>query len=94
MTAFLQEVAKAMLAQHGKDLREVAVVLPSQRAGLYLRKWLAEEAGVPLWGPEIFTVGTFMERLSGLRTLPPEELLLETYEAWREVEKEKAQPVG
>ncbi|MEO8733202.1 MAG: hypothetical protein ABI373_02615, partial [Flavobacteriales bacterium] len=94
MTAFLQEVARVMLAEHGKDLREVTVVLPSQRAGLYLRKWLAEEAGAPLWGPEIFTVGTFMERLSGLRSLPPEELLLEAYEAYREVEKEKARPIG
>ena len=81
-----------MLAEHGKDLREIAVVLPSQRAGLYLRKWLAEEAGAPLWGPEIFTVGTFMEWLSGLRSLPPEVLLLEAYEAYREVEK--AQSIG
>lgn len=94
MTAFLQEVAKAMLVEHGRDLREVAVVLPSQRAGSYLRKWLAEAAGGPLWGPEVFTVGTFMERISGLRPLPPEELLLEAYEAYREVEREKAQPLG
>jgi hypothetical protein len=94
MTAFLQEVAKAIVARHGKELREVAVVLPSRRAGLYLRKWLAQEAHAPLWGPEVFTMGTFMERLSDLRPLPPEELLLEAYEAYREVEMGKAQPVG
>ena len=94
MTAFLQQVAKALLAEHGAALRDVAVVLPSQRAGLYLRKWVSEEAGQPLWSPQIFTIGTFMEELSGLRPLAPEELLFEGYEAYRMVEGEKAQTFG
>ena len=94
MTAFLQQVAKAMLAEHGAALRDVAVVLPSQRAGLYLRKWIAEEAGKPLWSPQIFTISTFMEELSGLRPLAPEELLFEGYEAYREVEGENAEAFG
>lgn len=94
MTAFLQQVAKAMLAEHGPALRDVAVVLPSQRAGLYLRKWVSEEAGQPLWSPQIFTISTFMEGLSGLRPLAPEELLFEAYEAYRNVEGEKVQELG
>lgn len=49
MTSFLQQVARKLIAEHGTALGDVAVVLPSQRAGLYLRKWLAEEAGAPLW---------------------------------------------
>lgn len=94
MTAFLHEVAKAMLAEHGPVLRDVAVVLPSQRAGLFLRKWVSQEAGQPLWSPRIFTIGTFMEELSGLRPLAPEELLFEGYEAYRAVEGGKAQELG
>lgn len=94
MTAFLQQVAKALLAEHGLALRDVAVVLPSQRAGLYLRKWVSEEAGQPLWSPQIFTMGTFMEELSGLRPLAAEELLFEGYEAYRKVEGEKAQALS
>lgn len=94
MTAFLQQVARAILAEHGAALRDVAVVLPSQRAGLYLRKWIAEEAGKPLWSPQVFTIGTFMEELSGLRSLPPEELLFEGYEAYRNVEGARAAPFG
>lgn len=88
---FLRQVAKALLAAHGSDLKEVAVVLPSQRAGLYLRKWLAEEAGRPLWSPQVFTLATFMEELSGLRPLATEELLFEGYAAYRIVEGGKAQ---
>lgn len=94
MTAFLKQVAQALVAEHGSALRDVAVVLPSQRAGLYLRKWISEEAGKPLWSPLIFTIGTFMEELSGLRPLAQEELLFEGYEAYRKVEGPKAQELG
>jgi ATP-dependent helicase/nuclease subunit B len=94
MTSFLQQVARKLIAEHGTALGDVAVVLPSQRAGLYLRKWLAEEAGAPLWSPQIFTIGSFMEAWSGLRALPSEELLFEGYEAYRSVEGANAQPFG
>lgn len=92
MGTFLRQVARALLAEHGDGLRQVAVVLPSQRAGLYLRKELAAEAGKALWSPQVFTLATFMEQLSGLRPLPPEELLFEGYEAYREAEGPRARP--
>lgn len=91
---FLQQVARAMLQMHGTALKDVAVVLPSQRAGLYLRKWLAEEAGRSLWSPQVFTLASFMEELSGLRPLATEELLFEGYAAYRAVEGEQAQALG
>lgn len=93
-TPFLQLVARAMLAEHGTGLRDVAVVLPSQRAGLYSRKWLAQEAGKAIWSPQVFTMGSFLEELSGLRTMPAEELLFEGYEAYRLAEGGRAQPFG
>lgn len=93
MKAFLEQVAEALLAAHGTALREVAVVLPGRRAGSYLRLWLARAAGGPLWSPELFTLDSFLERLSGLRPLPPEELLFEAYEAYRTVEDD-ARPFG
>lgn len=85
MAAFLEQLAKALLREHGHALGNVAVVLPSQRAGLYLRDALARQAGRALWSPEMFTLSSFMERLSGLRALPMEELLFEAYEAYRNV---------
>ncbi|MBS1939594.1 MAG: hypothetical protein JST38_01780, partial [Bacteroidetes bacterium] len=91
---FLQQVARALLAAHGTALGQVAVVLPSQRAGLYLRKWIAAEAGKPLWSPQVFTLASFMEELSGLRPLATEELLFEGYEAYRQAVGEQAQAFG
>lgn len=94
MSAFLHQLAQALWQQHGTALREVAVVLPSQRAGLYLHKWLAQVAGKPLWSPQVFTMGSFMEELSGLRALATEELLFEGYEAYRKAEGTGAQGIG
>ncbi len=94
MGAFLHQLAQAIWRQHGTALREVAVVLPSQRAGLYLHKWLAQVAGKPLWSPQMFTMGSFMETLSGLRPLATEELLFEGYEAFRKAEGAHAQGIG
>lgn len=94
MEPFLRKVARALLKQHPDGLRDVAVVLPSQRAALYLGKWIAEEAGRPGWSPQMFTIGTFMEELSGLRPLANEELLFEGYEAYGKVLGNEAQSLG
>lgn len=94
MSTFLRQTAEALFAEHGTALREVAVVLPSQRAGLHLRNQLARLAGQPLWSPQLFTLGSFMEDRSGLRVLPMEELLFEGYEAYREAAGPEASSLG
>lgn len=83
MATFLELTARALLHRHGAALGDVAVVLPNQRAALYLRHALATELRAPLWSPQAFTLASFMETLSGRRVLPMEELLFEGYEAYR-----------
>lgn len=75
----MREVAEAMHAEHGTALREVAVILPSHRAGLYLREELAEVAASALWSPELFTFPEFMERLGGVRKADQVTLLFDLY---------------
>ncbi len=93
MANFLEQLAEALIAEHGSALSDVAVVLPSQRASLYLRRALARAVGKTQWSPEIFTLSTFMERVSGLRALPIEELLFEAYEAHRTIAGSEARPL-
>lgn len=93
MGTFLEQVAAAMLAEHGGALADVAVVLPSRRAGLHLRQALARQSGAALWSPDILTLPDLMARLSGLRVIPMEELLFEAYEAYRVVEGTRARPL-
>jgi RecB family exonuclease len=90
MADFLEQVAEAMLAEHGVRMADVAVVLPSQRAGLYLRRALSVAAGRSLWSPEMLTWTSCMERIAGWRSAGMEELLLEGHAALRELEGEAA----
>ncbi|MFT3884171.1 MAG: PD-(D/E)XK nuclease family protein [Flavobacteriales bacterium] len=93
MSTFLDRLAAAILSDRN-DLSDVAVVLPSQRAGLYLRHALARAAGGPLWSPQLLTLGSFMEQLSGSRTMPMEQLLFEGYAAYRAVAGNEARELG
>lgn len=72
---FLHNVAALMLAEHGSKLRGVAVVMPSARAGLHLRKHLAAMNGGALWSPEILSWEDLCERLSGSRPVDDIEAL-------------------
>ena len=83
MEPFLLRVAERMIGEHGTQLHKVAVVLPSARAGLHLRKYLAQVAGSALWSPDIRTWDGFIEGLAGMRRMGDLETLFELYAAHR-----------
>ncbi|MBP6313018.1 MAG: PD-(D/E)XK nuclease family protein [Flavobacteriales bacterium] len=83
-----------MLEHHAHELDSIAVVLPSRRAGLYLRKYLAELAGRTIWSPEMLDMGVFMEKISGLRQGHTMEMLFKLHEAHKAVEGERALPIA
>jgi ATP-dependent helicase/nuclease subunit B len=83
MEPFLLQVARCMVAEHGSQMHQVAVVLPSARAGLHLRKHLALVTGKALWSPEILTWDRFIEALAGTRRMGDLEALFELYAAHR-----------
>ncbi|MEO8068111.1 MAG: PD-(D/E)XK nuclease family protein [Flavobacteriales bacterium] len=85
MEPFLLRVAERMLAEHGTQLHRVAVVLPSARAGLHLRKYLAQVAGTALWSPDIKTWDGFVEDLAGRRRSGDLEALFELFTAHRAI---------
>lgn len=92
MADLLDRLADAVLNDTVPDIGNVAIVLPSQRAGLFLRKALAQKAGKVLWSPEILTLSTFMERVGQVRTLPMEELLFEAFDTYRALSASEPQP--
>ena len=82
-----------MVAEHGKDLGRLAVILPGQRAGAVLRKYLAKRIGEAFWSPEWLDMGTFMERIAHVRQGKRSDLLLMMYRAHRTLAGERAEPL-
>lgn len=93
MVPFLQRLAEALLERHPHDLEDVAVVLPGKRAGLHLRKYLAEAHGGALWSPDIMDVGNFVQRVSGLQQGNSMELLFHLHSTYMELRGDAADPL-
>lgn len=94
METFLHRLASKLLEHHADELDTIAVVLPSRRAGLYLRKYLADLAGRTIWSPEMLDMGAFMQQVSGIRQGQTMEMLFMLYEAHKAVEGEWAAPIA
>jgi len=89
--SFLQHTAQYLHRHFHDDWEDLCIVLPNRRAGLFLRKHLAEGIDRPHWSPAIFAIEDFMGLLSGLRESESLSLLVDLYSIHRELEKEKAQ---
>ncbi len=82
MIPFLKATAQQLL-DSGRDLKDLQVVLPNRRAGLFFTKYLGELIQQPIWMPEVVTIEQLVYQLAG--NTPTDELTLvfELYEEYR-----------
>ncbi len=91
MPPFLERLARVLLETHPDGLQDVAVVLPGRRAGMVLRKYLAQLAGRSQWSPDMLDMGIFLERVSGMRRGSAMELLFLLYRTHRELRGDRTE---
>ncbi len=91
MLPFLQKTAQYLVTTFNDDLGDLCIVLPNRRGGLFLRKYLAAEAGKVTWAPTIFSIEDFIAEISGLQEVETIHLLFELYEVHREIEQANVQ---
>lgn len=90
---FLESLAQKLL-ETGTDLRDVAVVLPSHRAGVHLRKYLAQANGGPLWSPDLTEPSGFMSRIAGFRLFDATEAVLRLYKTYEQMVGAQIEPLS
>ena len=56
---FLYRVAEDLLDRFGDDLQDVAIVFNNKRPQLFLKKYLVELSGKPIWSPHFYTIQQF-----------------------------------
>ncbi|MFB9055531.1 PD-(D/E)XK nuclease family protein [Mariniflexile ostreae] len=78
MTTFIHDVLKD-LQKDGTNLSELTFVLPSKRAGLFLKHHIAQITQQTIFSPKVISIETFVEDLSGLKNISNTELLFEFY---------------
>ena len=87
MHTFLGKTAAHIFGEHSIDeLKDIAIVLPSQRGVLYLKKELAILGDRPFLSPSFFTIEEFALQMTDSILIDPIQLLLEAYACFKQVD--------
>ncbi len=92
MKPFLVTIAEQIVEKHPSNLRNVIIVVPGKRAGLFLRKHLAKILGKSFFAPKILTLPDFISLLSNKSTTSRLELIILLYEVYKNLMAENAEP--
>ncbi|NNE33211.1 MAG: PD-(D/E)XK nuclease family protein [Winogradskyella sp.] len=87
MTSFIKSVLLDLKSKQ-LNLEDLHFILPSKRAGVFLKKELGSLISTPIFAPQIISIEDFVEDLSGLRNLSQTELLFKLYKAYIASNKE------
>ncbi len=84
---FLDEVAAQLIENHGKEFQNVAVVLPSKRASLFLKKAIAARLKETFWAPTTLTFSDLVNQFHDQTILDRTSLAFELFEVYQATEK-------
>ncbi|WP_405411960.1 PD-(D/E)XK nuclease family protein [Maribacter sp. Asnod1-A12] len=84
MQSFIQDVVQKVLSDN-PDTGNVVFVLPSKRAGVFLKKTLSQSLNQTVLAPEIYSIEDFIEKVSNLVTANTTTQLFELYHAYLKV---------
>jgi hypothetical protein len=88
MQSFLDKVAQHIDEKFGSDFSGLCIVVPNRRAGLFLKKYLAQNNDKPIWSPEIFSIEDFVFELTELQRIDPLYLQFDLYNVYSKLEKD------
>ena len=88
MTTFIADVLKD-LKKNNSNFSELIFVLPSKRAGVFLKHQLAKVIDKTIFAPQVISIEDFVEDLSRLKNVSNPELLFRFYDSYRTLTPEK-----
>ena len=92
-TPFLKIVAKDLYAKFGEQLRNVTILFPNKRAGLFFNQYLFEITNQPTWAPQYLTISDLFQQLSPLTVADPIQLICMLYKSYTLSSNQLAQAV-
>jgi ATP-dependent helicase/nuclease subunit B len=81
MRTFIDDVVDKVWNEH-PSISNVIFVLPSKRAGTFLKEALSKKAGKPIFAPAVHSIEEFVESVSGLSYATNTEQVFELYTAY------------
>lgn len=83
MQSFLEEIVDKIKLKYG-TLEDLIFVLPSKRAGTFLKNTLAKNTEETFFAPEIYSIEQFIEKISGLSYATQTQQLFNLYKVYRD----------
>ena len=83
MTPFLQHIAQELLKLSPSVLQQTVVVMPSRRASVFLKHYMAQELEQPIWLPKLISIEDFIAEQSGLQLADNLSLQFKLFEVYR-----------
>ncbi|MCK5823866.1 MAG: PD-(D/E)XK nuclease family protein [Ichthyobacteriaceae bacterium] len=92
MQSFISQVVSNIL-ESDKEIENQTIVLPSRRAGVFMKNEIHQQSEHAIWSPKIITIEEFIEEISGYKILDNITLLFKFYQVYDSVsEKNKIHP--
>lgn len=82
MASFLQLLAKDIICKYGTDFKNLTIIFPNKRAGLFLAEELSRVIDHPVWMPEILTLTEYIEKHTGLKNAENLSLIIKLYKSY------------
>ena len=87
-TPYLKYVAADLLHKFDGNLKDLTIVLPSKRGGLFFNRYLAELTDRPVWAPAYTTMDELFQSLTNLEVADQPLLIFHLYAAYAEAVRE------
>ena len=81
MRSFLEEIVNQVYSEN-ESLEDTIFILPSKRAGTFLRNGIANSIEKTIFSPEIYSIEEFVSNISGLSSATNTQQLFELYYAY------------
>ena len=85
MKSFLNLIASDLLSHFSNDMRDVVVVFPGKRAGMFLSREFALLGDKPVWAPTYCTMSDLFQSLTSVQVADPLECICQLHRTMQEV---------
>ena len=88
MKPFLEKIADRLLKKFPEKMDSIAVVLPSKRSVIFLKKYLSEKITKPIFLPQFYSIEEFIEKISELKVIDNVSLQFYLYKSYLKVKEQ------
>lgn len=93
MQSFLGQLSQSIIQTHGDHIDQIAIVLPSRRSHLFLRKEFGKRLKKSTWLPHLYSLEDFIDQHhTSLQIIDSLDLSYELYLIHLEIEGKNAEP--